>query len=235
MPTRPRFSLSAWSLVAAACVAGCSSTPSAQPVEVTYRFEGVRAGGGLDDWKAVREVLAERSQTPIREDRRRRASVSGIELSDISATVTLPSFAAADEVQQEIAAMAASDGTPVDFALVNAAVNYRGNAVAAGVEVFVAGFAPRGFRVRLFPTEQGDPMTVTAGRNGLWNARLAVSPADGWLYGLSEDPDGKVRTRYFRINVANQKQEDVAPDEFVRRFPAAGARQPVPSAATKEK
>lgn len=221
-----RFALAAGCL--AAGLSGCAGTPQ-RPVEVVYRFEGVRSGPDGDEWAMVRDVLQRHSTGPIREERKRRASIGGgaggggIEISDCRAVVTLPGFAAADAIRDELDQLSASSvgGSRIEFSLIDAAILYRGNTVAAGVQLHVAGFATQGFRVKLFPSPDAEVIVLTAGRNGLWNARLPVAPPDGWLYGLAEDPAGKVRTRYFRVNVSTQRQEEVDPDAFFRRFPQA--------------
>ncbi len=198
--------------------AGCTSTAPARAVPATYRFDAVRSGGGADEWSAIRDILQKHSTTKIVEERRRRASMGVNEVSDYRATLTLPNMAAADQINTEVAALA-SGPAQMEFGLVDTQIGYRGNTVAAGVTLFVSGFATQGNRVRLFPGATADPIELTAGRNGLWSAKLTSAPDDGWLYGVSEDPSGKVRSRYFRVNVSSQKQERVDEAEFWRRFP----------------
>lgn len=203
-----------WALLAA----GCETASPARAVPATYRFDAVRSGGGADEWSAIRDILQKHSTTKIVEERRRRATMGVNEISDYRATLTLPNMAAGDEINAEIAALASGPAS-MEFGLVDAQVSYRGNTVAAGVTLFVSGFATQGNRVRLFPGADADPIELTAGRNGLWSAKLASAPDDGWLYGLSEDPSGRVRSRYFRVNVSNQKQEVVSEADFWKRFP----------------
>jgi hypothetical protein len=216
-------------LAALGSAAGCSTATRA-PVDVTYRFEGVRSGGGVDEWAPIRAILQKHSAGAVREERRRRATVGAVDSVDVRAMVTLPGMAAADEIHDELTALAQTSigGSRVEFGLVDAAVLYRGNTVAAGVQLYVAGFATQGFVVKLFPSAEAEPVVLTAGRNGMWSAKLPIAPAGGWLYGLAEDPAGKARTRYFRVNVSNQNQEQVEEADFFRLFPQA---RPVKGAA----
>lgn len=218
-----RFGSAAFGLViAASLVSGCSTTSVERgPVPAVFRFEGVRSGaaaGAGDEWSAIRSILQRYSTTTVIEERRRRATIGSAEISDYRATLTLPRMAAADDIHRDIEALRSGEGK-MEFGLIDTQIAYRGNTVAAGVSMYVTGFATQGFRVRLFPGPAADPIELTAGRNGMWTTKLAFAPEDGWLYGLAEDPAGKVRTRYFRVNVSTQKQELVDEAEFWRRFP----------------
>lgn len=198
--------------------AGCQSAAPERPIAATYRFDAVRSGGGADEWSAIRDILQKHSTTKIVEERKRRATMGVNEINDYRASVTLPNMAAADEINSEITALA-SGTDHMEYGLVDTQIGYRGNTVAAGVTLFVSGFATQGNRVRLFPGAAADPIELVAGRNGLWSAKLTSAPDDGWLYGVSEDPSGKVRSRYFRVNVSTQKQELVDEADFWKRFP----------------
>jgi hypothetical protein len=223
--------------VGAMCVglAGCQTAkPPERAVRATYRFDGVRTGGGVDEWSAIHGVLAKYSASAPVEDRRRRASLGASEVCDYRATVTLPNMAAADSINADIEALRAGE-SKIEFGLVDTQIAYRGNTVAAGVTMFVSGFATQGYRVRLFPNGNTDPIELTAGRNGLWSAKLAAAPSDGWLYGISEDPTGKVRPRCFRVNITTQKQELVDEADFWKRYPQWKPAAEAPTKKTEEK
>jgi hypothetical protein len=226
-------------VVLALAMGGCStSAPARGPVQVVYRFDGVRSGGGgaADEWTAIRGVLAKHSKTNIVEEKRRRTSVGASDISDYRATLTLPNMAAADAIHTEIEGLREGE-SKMEFGLVETQIGYRGNAVAAGVTMYVSGFATQGYRVRLFPNASADPVELTAGRNGLWSAKLGALPEDGWIYGISEDPSGKVRPRCFRVNITNQKQETVSEADFWKKFPQwkPAVEAPPKKDASKEK
>lgn len=227
-------------VVAGSLTSGCSTTTAERtPVQAVFRFEGVRTGGGTsaasgDEWSAIRAILQKHSRSPIVEERRRRATIGNAEIADYRATLTLTQMAVADDIHREIDALRSSEGR-MEFGLVDTQIAYRGNTVAAGVSLYVTGFATQGFRVRLFPGPATDPIELTAGRNGMWTTKLSSAPEDGWLYGLAEDPAGKVRTRYFRVNVSTQKQELVDEAEFWRRFPQWRPAVETPAAKADKK
>lgn len=240
---RARTALWVSGLTAAAALApGCTTAPSDRtPVQAVFRFEGVRTGGGAasaggDEWSAIRGILQKHSSTTVIEERRKRATVGGAEISDYRATLTLPRMSVADDIHRDIEALRSGEGR-MEFGLTETQIAYRGNTVAAGISLYVTGFATQGFRVRLFPGPAADPIELTAGRNGMWTTKLNMAPEDGWIYGLAEDPAGKVRTRYFRVNVSTQRQELVDEAEFWRRFPQwrPAAEVPAPKANTKER
>jgi hypothetical protein len=190
----------------------------------------------VDEWSAIRGVLTKYSKTNPVEEKKRRATMGASEVSDYKATVTLPSMAAADNINADLEGLSAGEGK-IEFGLVSTEIAYRGNTVAAGVTMYVSGFATQGFRVRLFPSEHADPIELTAGRNGLWSTKLTAAPEDGWLYGIAEDPSGKVRPRCFRVNVSTQKQELVSEADFWKRYPQwkPAAEAPPPAKKTEEK
>lgn len=219
--SRTRLVVSLPFAAAGLLLAGCASTPRARSVEATYRFDGVRRGTGFDEWPAIRGVLERHSATPIRESRERPKAIGSAELSTYTVQVTLPNMAEADAINTELDDLASQrlGGSRVEFGLTETLFRFRSNAVAAAVNLYVSGFATEGCTVRLFPDPEADPIIVRAGRAGMWNTKLPSAPVDGWLYGLSEDPAGKLRTRYFRVNVSTQRQEQVEEAEFQRMFP----------------
>jgi hypothetical protein len=64
-------------------------------------------------------------------------------------------------------------------------------------------------------------MKVTAGRGGLWTAKLNVIPEERWVYGVATDPVGRDKPAYFRVNVTTRQQERVDPAEFNKMFGAS--------------
>lgn len=211
-------------------VAGCEGPAAPRPFSATYRFDGVRS----DEWAPIQQILQKHSTTTPVEERRRRANLGTSDVSDYRATVTFPRMATADQVHAEIEALRSGDKR-IEFGLIGTEIAYRGNTVAAGVTLHISGFATEGYRVRLFPSETADPIELTAGRNGLWSARLGAAPSDGWVYGISEDRSGRVRPRCFRVNVATQKQELVDEAEFWKRFPQWKPAAEPPPAGKKDK
>lgn len=230
--------------VAAMWLGGCSDSGSAKRnVDAVYRFENLRtptpgAGGksvpsGPDEWSPVKSILDRASAKPVTVNRFAVRTLGNVEIANYEAKCVLPTLVEFSKVQADIEALAAADRPGrerIETYLSGISATYKSNFVLATVNVTVSGAGVTGHRVRIHEMPGAAPVETTIGSGGTWSARLSVVPETKWVYGLSEDPAGKVPTRYFRVNVTTRAQERVEEAEFKKLFPpgaAAPARKPV--------
>lgn len=231
--------------VAAMWLGGCSdSGPAKRNIDAVYRFENLRtptpaAGGknllgGPDEWSPVKSILDRASAKPVTVNRFAVRTLGNVEIASYEAKCVLPTLAAFSKVQTEIEALGAADRPGrdrIETYLGGISATYKSNFVLATVNVAVSGAGVTGHRVRIYGMPGDTPVETTIGSGGTWSARLSVVPETKWVYGLSEDPAGKVPTRYFRVNVTTRAQERVEEAEFKKLFPpgaGAPARKAVP-------
>lgn len=227
---------------------GCSdSGPSRRNIEAVYRFENLRttvadakAGGaaaaGIDEWTPVKRILENACGKPVQANRFAVRSLGTMEVATYEAKCVLPTFAAFNKIESEIESLGVPGGgsgrNRVETYLCQIGATYKSNFVQATVNVNVSGASVSGNRIRIYGIPGDFPAETTAGGGGIWTVRLAVVPETKWVYGLSEDPSGKIPTQYFRINVTTRQQERLEEAEFLKMFPKDA--QPAPGKASAE-
>ncbi len=208
---------------------GCESTGSAKRnLQVTYRFENLRKSPTTDEWAAVKAVLDRRSVRSVDARPTNSRTIGNLQLFTYEARVVLPSVRDLEQVQIDLEALARGSARPgpggrVEVFLTQLQADYRTNFVAATTTTSVSGVAPRGHRVRVMAGAGLPAIETRVNSSGVWRAELPVVPPDGWVYGVSEDPEGVVPSRFFRLNVSTKAQERVDEAEFRRLFPADGS------------
>ena len=206
---------------------GCDSAgPAKRNIEVVYRFENLRKQASGDEWAAIKPVLDRASLRPVEVNKSRPRNLGSVEVATYEAKCVLPSLLEFEKVQADLEALAASEGHAgnkdrIETYLSRVNAVYQSNFVAATVNVAVSGASVSGHHIRIYGTPGEPPTETTAGYNGIWVVRLNVVPQTQWVYGLSEDPSGRIPTRYFKINVATRKQERVEEPEFLAMFAAS--------------
>lgn len=207
--------------VGACVLGGCASGGSSlKDIDVVYRFDNVRKTPELDEWAEIRSVLARHATrvSPTVEEQR----VAGpVEVRAYKAVARVESVRTLELIQADLEQLAKKKfkGERVQFALANLQADYRSNLLTAGVEVSVGGIADRGAIVRVYPWEGARPIETRAGSDGAWRVPLKVVPETRWVYASSADAAGKLPTRYSRIDVSSQRQEQVDEADFVKMFP----------------
>lgn len=231
--------------MAACFLGGCSdSGPAKRNIDAVYRFENLRtptpgAGdksilGGPDEWSPVKSILDRASAKPVVVNRFAVRTLGNVEIANYEARCVLPTLAEFSRVQTDIESLGAADRPGrdrIETYLSGISATYKSNFVLATVNVGVSGAGVNGHRVRIYGAPGDAPVETTVGSSGIWTARLSVVPETKWVYGLSEDPAGKVPTRYFRVNVTTRAQERVEEAAFKKLFPpgaAAPAMKAVP-------
>ncbi len=215
------------------CLCGCSdSGPAKRNIDAVYRFENLRtptpgAGdksvlGGTDEWSPLKSILDRASAKPVVVNRFAVRTLGNVEIANYEAKCVLPTLAEFSRVQADIESLGAADRPGrdrIETYLSGISATYKSNFVLATVNVGVSGAGVTGHRVRIYGMPGDAPVETTVGSSGIWSARLSVVPETKWVYGLSEDPVGKVPTRYFRVNVTTRAQERVEEAEFRKMFP----------------
>lgn len=211
-------------LVLASVLSGCESGSRLARVEVVYSFENVRQTPSVDEWAKIREILNRYSTGPVAGDIVSTRSNAGTSVSNYKAVATLPNLRVIDKIQAELEDLAEERiaGTRIEFTLASLAATYRSNTVSAGVQVNVGGLAAPGAIIRVYSQPGAPAMETVASRRGAWTTPLNVIPDTRWVYGSSSDPSKVLPTRYFRINVATQQQDDLTKAEFEKLFPPTG-------------
>lgn len=204
-------------LMPAACE---SAAPARRNVEVIYRFENLRKQPSSDEWAAIKPILDRASTKPITVQRSGVRTVGTMQIANYEARCILPTLGAFERVQAELDTLAAREprGSRIETYLSGVSATYKSNFVVATVNIAVSGVAVTGHRIRVFSAPGEPPVETTAGAAGVWVVRLAVLPQTQWVYGLSEDPSGRIPTRYFRINIATRQQETIQENEFTPLF-----------------
>jgi hypothetical protein len=229
-------------LLIAACMAGgCASAPTeSKSFEVVYRFENVRKQGSFDEWTSIASILNGHSGTPVKPEFGRSRRVGESELREVSATVAVERFGTLDDIQAELDALSSSpkesdggwlgaiglgdDSKPagsagIEFSLADARLRYASNFVTSTVSVLVSGYTAKGNVVRLYLRADEPPVAVNAGTSGQWTARVNVLPEAKSIYGSSQDPSGRTRPKYFRINTSTLRHENISQSEFDANAP----------------
>ena len=163
-------------MVPAALLTGCSSGSSLSDVPVTYRFENVRTDAKSDELIAIKGILEEHASKPVEVNTGAARTVDGVQIKTITARVVVPSLSAIDAIQADLEEYIA-DADPADrpeWSLVDLSVGYRSNVVAAAVSAMVSGFATAGYGVKIYTMPDVPPVSVKAGRNGMWTAKISV-------------------------------------------------------------
>jgi hypothetical protein len=235
-----------------ACVmAGCESAPAVRNIDAVYRFENLRTetrpGEGRparDEWREIRPILERASAKKIDVSRSGVRTYGSLEFANYECRCVLRSLGDVVRVQSELDALRAGEGGRVETYLAQLTATYKSNFVLATVSVGVSGATVAGNRVRIFALPWEPPVETTASSTGIWTAHVSVVPESTWIYGVSEDPNGKMPAEYFRINVSTRKLERVEESEFLRMFPPGGPGKasgsapreegPAPSSASSE-
>jgi hypothetical protein len=199
----------------------CQSTPEAGPCEAVFRFENVRkdsASAGQDEWADIARVLRRYARKPLPPPRTSNArSLPGGEVRTCEVAVALGSAGDLGRIEAELQRLASQHSAErrLDFNLERAQMLYRSNFVAADLEVRLRGVTQPGFDVGIFTSPGRKAAGTVAGRSGAWTVRLPTVPEHRYVYGYSQDPEGRVRTRFFKIDVSQMQQETVTREEFI--------------------
>jgi hypothetical protein len=224
-----RIVLGVTAAMLAAWPTGCAdSLPARRNIEVVYRFENLRkqtasGAGAMDEWSAVKSILDGVSSRPVVVSRFGVRTLGTLEIADYEAKCLLPSLAEFGKVQADLEALGSGDHggrrERVETFLNQVSATYKSNFVAATVNVGLSGAGVAGHRLRIYGMPGNPPVETTVGSSGIWVVRLEVVPQTQWVYGMSEDPAGRIPTRYFRMNVSTKQQERVEEAAFVKMFP----------------
>jgi hypothetical protein len=221
-----------------------SSTPVRRNVEVIYRFENLRRPADAkstarDEWLPIRAILDRAAAKPIQVTKSGVRTYGNLEVANFEARCTLPTTDVFQSVQAEIEALNVPDRRDrVETTLSSLAALYKSNFILAAATVTVTGASVAGHHIRLYPGPGMPAVDTNADSSGLWTAPIAVVPDTQWVYGFTEDPQARVPTKYFRINLATRAQEPVDEGEFLRLFPpnapAAPSSSKPPSASNSK-
>ncbi len=226
-------------------VGGCSdSGPTRANIDAVYRFENLRtplrdakgSSTGPDEWSPVLKVLEDACGKSVKVYRSGVRSLGTMEVATYEARCTLPKFETLTTIESELEALGVAGGRDrVETYLCQVNSTYKSNFVQAAVNMTISGVSVSGNRIRIYGAPGEPPAETTAGYGGVWTVRLSVVPETKFVYGLSEDPTGKIPTRYFRMNVATRQQDRMEEAEFLKMFPKAapGAPKDSPKAAEK--
>ena len=218
---------------AALWLGGCSdSGPVKRNIEAVYRFENLRTptagsgeksvSGGPDEWSPVKGILDRASAKPVTVNRFAVRTLGNVEIANYEAKCVLPTLAEFSKVQADLEALGEADRPGrdrIETFLSGVSATYKSNFVLATVNVGVSGASVTGHRVRIYGMPGDAPVETTVGSSGIWSVRLSVVPETKWVYGLSEDPAGRVPTWYFRVHVTTRAQERVEEPEFRKVLP----------------
>lgn len=252
-PTHRPLTLLALTLAAALLPACSDNTARPHNIGVTYRFENVRRQGGFDEWTHISGILAQHSRQPVKPDFKRVRRVGDADLRDISAEVFVDDFATLDKIQSDLdklgdahemaepswlASIGLADdpkpatGDMLDFSLAEMSLRYTSNFVTSETSVVISGHTTRGNLVQLFIRDGEPPVTATANSNGTWSARIKVLPETQHIYGQSQDPSGRTRPKYFRIQLATLRHENISQSEFSSNAPTYTPPSPASSSTS---
>ncbi len=224
--------------IGAAFFAGCSgSGTSSGEIPVLLRFENVRKDASLDEWAAIAHILNKHSSQEVKPRFARTRRVAGADLRDVSAVVTVDSFSTLDEIHQEILELAStrvggdsswlssmgltstSGGQTIDFSIHDTTVTYQSAFVTSAVSIVISGQTTPNSVVKLHLKPGEPPLALTANRSGAWSTRVDVLPETREVYGSAEDPKGRTRTKYFRINLNTLRHENITEEDFFDGLP----------------
>lgn len=221
------------SSLGAAALAACSGSETGSgEIPVLLRFENVRKDASLDEWAAIAHILNKHSSQEVKPRFARTRRVAGADLRDVSAVVTVDNFSTLDKIHTEILDLAStrvggdstwlssmgltgkSGGQTIDFSINDATVNYQSAFVTSEVSVIISGQTTPNSLVKLHLKPGEPPLALTANRSGAWSTRVNLLPETREMYGSAEDPKGRTRTKYFRINLNTLRHENIAEEDF---------------------
>jgi hypothetical protein len=218
-----------------------SPAPARRNIEVLYRFENLRRPADAksttvkDEWLPIRLILDRAATKPLTVTKSSVRTYGNLELANYEARAVIPTLDTFQSVQAQLEALATTGNRDqrVETTLSSLAALYKSNFILATANITVSGASVAGHHIRIY-TGPGEPyVDATADSGGFWTAQLTIVPDTKWVYGLSEDPNDRVPTKYFRINLATRAQEPVPEAEFRKLFPPNAPIAPAGSKPSK--
>ncbi|MGB0714919.1 MAG: hypothetical protein ACPGXK_03520 [Phycisphaerae bacterium] len=203
------------------CSIGCQ-LPAAQlqPVRVSYRFDNVRADASIDEWKQLRRVLMTHAAGNKVEDRAvvgSERTVGGTIVRQYLADLTVANLDDLKAIDRDIRALSKqkfNGGERVEFEFLHASANlaYASSFIMTGLDIILRGVTSPGAQVTIY-LHDGSKRRPDVSRYGKWSLPVKVRPNHRYFYGYATGKESRV-TKYFRIDIFSQEQEDVTADRF---------------------
>lgn len=229
-PDRPATRLVLLMLIAAV-LAGCNNwgwtkKPALLRREGPYRvdldFRGVRTmSDGADELARIRTAVESGGGVIVGEQRLAEPrSITGGQVRDIRLLVEVPDLGRLASIDQRLFALESErrGNTITSFAVDGVGLRYISPYLGGRVEKVYIGEASPGATIRLHSNNGTDVQTIpvrNSGGRGVYRVPIEMQARQRYLY-LSIEIGSPSVTRFQRIDIATQVQQDLSRDEFQR-------------------